>query len=277
MRAKVQLPVVLAMVQPPRLAGHAALSQLTPAASATASARAKLGGGAHGSTGLPSGLRAPTRLQDWSTVDGTRAKLDGQVELKRVSLSLPTTIERERCSRLPRCGSRQHHLPSKLQGPTLSTPPPPAAPCCCTCAAQAVPHGAGAPDSNGTLSGADDPHKHPCALVIDGSCHGFWAQSGGPPHKPYPQGAKPCASDCNRVGQCNYDLGECQCPAGESAGEVALSSSNRVERQGARLATALSCNNLSVQALGARTAPRRSSGRARTAAGSPATPTACPL
>ncbi|GAX85342.1 hypothetical protein CEUSTIGMA_g12759.t1 [Chlamydomonas eustigma] len=31
---------------------------------------------------------------------------------------------------------------------------------------------------------------------------------------PAPRGSKPCLDDCNGVGNCNYDTGKCECPAG---------------------------------------------------------------
>ena len=36
------------------------------------------------------------------------------------------------------------------------------------------------------------------------------------PTKPPPRGNVSCAHNCNNVGNCNYDTGVCQCPAGES-------------------------------------------------------------
>jgi hypothetical protein len=32
--------------------------------------------------------------------------------------------------------------------------------------------------------------------------------------KPPPRGDRPCKNDCNGVGNCNYDTGLCDCPAG---------------------------------------------------------------
>lgn len=32
--------------------------------------------------------------------------------------------------------------------------------------------------------------------------------------KPPPRGSRECANNCSRVGNCNYDTGMCDCPAG---------------------------------------------------------------
>ena len=37
------------------------------------------------------------------------------------------------------------------------------------------------------------------------------------PTKPPPRGDKQCPKDCNGVGNCNYDTGLCDCPAGAHA------------------------------------------------------------
>lgn len=34
------------------------------------------------------------------------------------------------------------------------------------------------------------------------------------PSKPVPRGNKACPGDCSGVGNCNYDIGKCECPAG---------------------------------------------------------------
>ena len=41
-------------------------------------------------------------------------------------------------------------------------------------------------------------------------------------YKPAPRGSKQCPNDCNKVGNCNYDTGLCECPAGEDKAPVRL-------------------------------------------------------
>ncbi len=53
-----------------------------------------------------------------------------------------------------------------------------------------------------------------CAGTVGDWCH-RWLTSPPVPAKPALRGNKPCLDGCNGVGSCNYDLGVCQCPAGE--------------------------------------------------------------
>ncbi|MEW5312044.1 MAG: hypothetical protein WDW38_003706 [Sanguina aurantia] len=54
--------------------------------------------------------------------------------------------------------------------------------------------------------------KH-CELTAGSWCGPFFAQT-PVPRKPPPLGDKNCPSDCNGVGNCDYDTGICYCPAG---------------------------------------------------------------
>lgn len=60
-----------------------------------------------------------------------------------------------------------------------------------------------------------------CRLVRGTWCGPFYRQPPVQP-RPVPRGNKPCPNGCNSVGVCNYDTGECDCPAGEGCSMVQM-------------------------------------------------------
>lgn len=52
-----------------------------------------------------------------------------------------------------------------------------------------------------------------CAATRGGWC-GRYERQLGVAVRPPPRGDLPCPNDCSGVGNCNYDIGRCDCPAG---------------------------------------------------------------
>lgn len=52
-----------------------------------------------------------------------------------------------------------------------------------------------------------------CAATRGSWC-GKYERQAGAPVRPAPRGNLPCPNNCNSVGNCNYDIGRCDCPAG---------------------------------------------------------------
>ncbi len=71
----------------------------------------------------------------------------------------------------------------------------------------------GAPAAEGARSRVARPR---CLGTVGGWCHVAAVMALAPlgPWGPPPRGSKDCPSNCSGVGNCNYDLGTCDCPAG---------------------------------------------------------------
>ena len=54
-----------------------------------------------------------------------------------------------------------------------------------------------------------------CRGTRGGWCGPYTLQAPGGPFRAPPRGDKDCPEGCNGVGNCNYDTGLCECPAGE--------------------------------------------------------------
>ena len=52
-----------------------------------------------------------------------------------------------------------------------------------------------------------------CAATRGSWC-GKYERQAGAPLRPPPRGNLTCPNNCNGVGNCNYDIGRCDCPAG---------------------------------------------------------------
>ena len=59
----------------------------------------------------------------------------------------------------------------------------------------------------------------PCRMTIGNWC-GQYERQIPIQYKPAPRGSKQCPNYCNKVGNCNYDTGLCDCPAGEPLGRI---------------------------------------------------------
>lgn len=53
-----------------------------------------------------------------------------------------------------------------------------------------------------------------CRTTHGNWCMDYWLQMPLAEGKAAPRGDKPCPNNCSGVGNCNYDLGVCDCPAG---------------------------------------------------------------
>ena len=59
-------------------------------------------------------------------------------------------------------------------------------------------------------------------LGARGSWCGKYERQERLPSKPVPRGSKECPNKCSGWGNCNYDTGICECPAGEARGGASL-------------------------------------------------------
>ena len=57
------------------------------------------------------------------------------------------------------------------------------------------------------------PRSKACLVTLGDWCRQYKRQV-PPQYKPAPRGSKQCLNNCSGVGNCNYDIGVCDCPAG---------------------------------------------------------------
>lgn len=60
----------------------------------------------------------------------------------------------------------------------------------------------------------DGPPRNKACLLTLGDWCGQYKRQVPLRYKPAPRGSKQCLNNCNGVGNCNYDTGLCDCPAG---------------------------------------------------------------